>query len=55
MRFPRKLVFQLYLHFGHMYRQKRVLDGIYNESPINVAHLKTNIRSLVPRGPILWP
>ena len=52
MRYPRKLVFQLYLLFGHMFRQKRGLNGIYHESPIYGAHFKKRIRSLDPRGPI---
>jgi hypothetical protein len=43
MRYPRKLVFQLYLLFGHIYRQERGLNGINHESPIYVAHFKKKL------------
>ena len=43
MRYPRKLVFQLYLLFGHMYKKKRGLNGIQHESPIHGAHFKKKL------------
>jgi hypothetical protein len=38
MRYPRKLVLQLYLLVGHIYKQEMGLIGINHESSIHVAH-----------------
>ena len=55
MCYPRKLIFQLYLVFGHMFSQKKGQNGIKHESPMHGAHFKKKIRSLAQRVPNLWP